>query len=145
MTREKKKSTMRPQLDVTATYLFRKLEVPLPLMKIPMPPLTFIHHLFKPLYVISELPTFGRGVMKPHFSTKSIKSQPIYTWQHMSHHAGASFHLKKTTTLKSLQAITFPSFFSHHIYRVNQLRSPSVVPPQQFHHMGLKCGSSSRH
>ena len=121
---------MRPQLDVTATYLFRKLEVPLPLMKIPMPPLTFIHHLFKPFHVISELPTFGRGVMKPHFSTKRIKLQPIYTWQHMSHHAKASFHLQKTTTLKFMQAITFPSFFSHHIYRVNQL-----PPPPQWCHL----------
>ena len=124
---------MRPQLDVTATYLFRKLEVLLPLMKIPMPPLTLIHHLFKPLHVISELPTFGRGVMKPHFSTKRIKSQPIYTWQHISHHVEASFHLQKTTTLKSVQAITFPSFFSHHIYQVNQFHAP--LPPLQWCHL----------
>ena len=78
---------MRPQLHhFTATYLFRKLEVPCHLWKFPCR--LVIHRLLTPPYIISALPASVGEVMKPHFSMKCTNLPPIYTWQHLSHHAG---------------------------------------------------------
>ena len=132
---KKKNSTMRLVLDPCHCHLFiQKTWSALPLMRIPMPPLTRYLNLFMSLVNDHFWKTNNEALL---FHEKHQLAAHVHLVAHKSP-CRASFHLLKGGNLKSLQAITFPSFFSHHIYRIYQLPPTfSVVPPQQFHHTNL--------